>query len=61
MARSALTLGVVWLTAASAHAGTPTPELDPSSLGSGVALASAVILLLTHRGRPGRSDDSDRE
>ncbi len=33
------------------HAGTPAPELDPSSLGTGIGLASAVILLLTHRRR----------
>lgn len=39
------------LIATAAHAGTPAPELDPSSLGTGIGLASAVILLLSHRRR----------
>ncbi len=46
-----LVLAIALLLASPAHAGLPAPELDPNSLGSGLGLASAVVLLLTHRRR----------
>lgn len=52
-------VGALFL-AAPASAGGPTPELDPSSLGPGAALALAIVLLLTRRGRAPSSHDRDR-
>ena len=38
----------------SAYAGAPAPELDPGSLGAGLGLAAALMLLLSHRKRASR-------
>ncbi len=37
--------------APAAFAAPSAPELDPGSLSSGLALASSVVLLLSHRGQ----------
>lgn len=58
--RVLLTCVSVLVVASTAHAGTAAPELDPSSLGAGVGLASAIVLLLTHRRGGADSHDDDR-
>ena len=46
-------IGTLILTS-TAYAGAPAPELDPGSLGAGLGLATALMLLLSHRKRASR-------
>lgn len=59
--RPLLLFAICLLWAAPAFAGV-VPELDPSQMGTGIALAGAIVLFLSDRrvrGRKKRDSDSD--